>query len=130
MELLRFILIQKTLEDRSKNWGFEIPNDKPKESDLAIILSVIIVSIVGFSLYFFGSNNQSDEGNFFTDLRDKFQDWLEQSKCDALRRELLGLVQQQEDVADRLIDNAKSQYPGNTESWYLEKVIYDLKRDR
>ncbi len=136
MELLRFILIQQTLEDRSRNPVFsknrvsEIPNDKPKENAFGIILSIIIMSMVGFSLYFFGSDKQTDEGNFFTDIRDKFEDWLEQSKCDALRRELLGLVQQQEELADRLIDNAKSEDPGNTEGWYLEKVIYDLKRDR
>ncbi|NEP43777.1 MAG: hypothetical protein F6K35_32950 [Okeania sp. SIO2H7] len=120
MELLRFFLILKSVENK----------DEPKENVFGIILSVIILSMVGISLFFFGSERESDGGNFFTDLRDKFQDWLEQSKCDALRRELLALVQHQQDVADRLIDGAKAEYPGNTERWYLEKVIYDLKRDR
>ena len=118
MELLRFFLILKTVENK----------DKPKENVFGIILSIIIMSMVGISLFFFNSQREDGEGNFFTDLRDKFEDWLEQSKCDGLRRELLTLVQQ--DVADRLIDGAKAEYPGNTERWYLEKVIYDLKRDR
>lgn len=28
------------------------------------------------------------------------------------------------------IDRLKSKYPGRSEKWYLEKVIYDLERDR
>ena len=44
--------------------------------------------------------------------------------------ELLALVNRNQDVADRLLSAAKARYPGHSEAWYLEKVIYDLKRDR
>lgn len=34
------------------------------------------------------------------------------------------------DVAQRLISSAKKANPGKSEQWYLDKVIYDLNRDR
>lgn len=34
------------------------------------------------------------------------------------------------DVAERLISSAKRANPGKSEQWYLDKVIYDLNRDR
>ncbi len=49
-------------------------------------------------------------------------------RCKALRRKLLTLVHR--DVAERLINLAKRQHPGKSQSWYLEKVIYDLQRGR
>jgi len=33
-------------------------------------------------------------------------------------------------VAYRLVNSAKKSNPGKSEQWYLEKVIYDLNRDR
>jgi hypothetical protein len=40
------------------------------------------------------------------------------------------LVQQQQDVANRLIALERVKKPGQPTEWYLEKVIYDLKRGR
>jgi hypothetical protein len=50
------------------------------------------------------------------------------AKNHALRRELMTLVNGQSDVANRLLRHARDRYPGKTEQWYLEKVIYDLRR--
>jgi Zn-dependent protease len=47
-----------------------------------------------------------------------------------LQRRLMILVQQQQDVANRLIALERVKKPGQTTEWYLEKVIYDLKRGR
>ena len=33
------------------------------------------------------------------------------------------------DTAQRLIDLEKIKHPGQPESWYLDKVVYDLKRE-
>jgi tetratricopeptide (TPR) repeat protein len=43
---------------------------------------------------------------------------------------LLSLVGGQWGIAERLIQQAKSEFPGRSEVWYLEKVIADLERDR
>ncbi|MGB3496373.1 MAG: hypothetical protein WBA57_26845 [Elainellaceae cyanobacterium] len=46
-----------------------------------------------------------------------------------LHHELMVLVHGQHDTAERLITSEKRRHPGKPESWYLEKVIYDLTRD-
>ena len=47
-----------------------------------------------------------------------------------LRRRLFALVNGDLDLADRLLNQVRLDNPGRTESWYYEKVIYDLERDR
>jgi tetratricopeptide (TPR) repeat protein len=47
-----------------------------------------------------------------------------------LRQRLLIMVGGYWDMAQRLIDNEKHYHPGMSEEWYLEKVIYNLERDR
>jgi tetratricopeptide (TPR) repeat protein len=51
-------------------------------------------------------------------------------KSNPLRQRLLMLVGGQWALAERLIEQAKYYYPNMDEDWYLEKVIYDLERDR
>ncbi len=51
-------------------------------------------------------------------------------KMKTLRDRLYILVGGYWEVAERLIDNAKMNYPNMPESWYLEKVISDLERDK
>ena len=57
-----------------------------------------------------------------------YQNYREATTRSQLRRELLTLVHGQEDTAQRLIDLEKTKHPGHSESWYLDKVIYDLRR--
>jgi hypothetical protein len=47
-----------------------------------------------------------------------------------LKNKLLELVGGDTNVADRLIEQAKQDYPGMPEMWYRERVIADLERDR
>lgn len=47
-----------------------------------------------------------------------------------LQRKLLRLLHEDQRVADRLITQATFKYPGKSSDWYVEKVIYDLQRDR
>jgi hypothetical protein len=47
-----------------------------------------------------------------------------------LQRKLLRLLHKDARVADRLITQASFKYPGKAPDWYVEKVIYDLERDR
>jgi Zn-dependent protease len=59
-----------------------------------------------------------------------WQRFCEDVECAPLRRKLLNLVQNRWDTAERLIASAKRRNPGKSERWYLEKVIYDIQRDR
>jgi uncharacterized protein HemX len=47
-----------------------------------------------------------------------------------LKRKLLRLLHEDKRAADRLITQASLRYPGKAPDWYVEKVIYDLERDR
>ena len=55
-------------------------------------------------------------------------------KEQALRQQIHRLLQQPPDSANETIErymaNLKERYPGHPEEWYLEKIIYDLERDR
>ncbi|MFM1842011.1 MAG: hypothetical protein RLZZ490_747 [Cyanobacteriota bacterium] len=46
-----------------------------------------------------------------------------------LRRDLIRMAGSAQ-VADRLLNNLRAKYPGETEKWYWEKAIFDLERDR
>ena len=43
---------------------------------------------------------------------------------------LLQAVKGNKALAKRLLEQAKFKYPGKSDRWYAEKVIYDLERDR
>ena len=46
-----------------------------------------------------------------------------------LNQELMTLLQHRSDTAQRLVNLQKVKHPGQSESWYLDKVIFDLKRE-
>lgn len=66
----------------------------------------------------------------FETLVNVVQTYFENQKYLQLRKELISLVRGRQDAADRLIALAKRQNPARSECWYLEKVIWDLKRGR
>lgn len=47
-----------------------------------------------------------------------------------LERQLLGMVSGDSSLATRLVDSARYLNPGKSETWYWEKAIDDLVRDR
>jgi hypothetical protein len=57
-----------------------------------------------------------------------WQQYREVKYCNHLENELFNLLHGQSNTAKRLIDLEKIKHPGQSESWYLDKVIYDLRR--
>lgn len=47
-----------------------------------------------------------------------------------LQRKLLRLLHNDSDTANRLLSQVKMKNPNRSINWYVEKVIYDLERDR
>lgn len=47
----------------------------------------------------------------------------------SVNRELLQATKGDRELAERLLNHARSKYPGQSPQWYLEKVLYDLERD-
>ena len=47
----------------------------------------------------------------------------------SISRELLQATKGDRELAERLLNHARSKYPGKSAHWYLDKVLYDLERD-
>ena len=45
-----------------------------------------------------------------------------------LRRQLTTIVHGEQSTINRLVSHEKVRNPGHNEQWYLEKVLYDLRR--
>ncbi|WP_041619480.1 hypothetical protein [Stanieria cyanosphaera] len=58
-----------------------------------------------------------------------WQQYREAVRRSRLHQELLMLLHGQQDQAQRLINLEKSKNPGHLETWYLNKVIYDLRKE-
>jgi hypothetical protein len=56
-----------------------------------------------------------------------YRNYRETSACSKLRRELLSMVHS-EDTLERLINLEKRNNPGKPDLWYLEKIVYNLRR--
>lgn len=62
--------------------------------------------------------------------------WQDSRKTKGIRRggnidrDLLKALQGDGELAERLLDQARLKHPGKSERWYIEKVIYDINRDR
>ncbi len=49
---------------------------------------------------------------------------------DALINRILVLLNGDKTTLQRLVDSATARHPGKPQKWYLEKIIFDLERDR
>ena len=58
-----------------------------------------------------------------------WQGYRESDRASKLHHELMILLHGQSDTAQRLINLEKIKHPGQSESWYLDKVVYDLRRE-
>lgn len=47
-----------------------------------------------------------------------------------LQHQLIGMLRGDTALAKRLLRQQRQMHPGRSDNWYLEKVIYDLERDR
>ena len=66
-------------------------------------------------------------------ITDAWKGWwqrhTEKERSNRLKRELMKLLHNRSDLAQQSIERQKLEHPGQPESWYLDKVIYDLERE-
>lgn len=55
--------------------------------------------------------------------------WRESQPVDGLDPRLLEATRGNKALARRLLEQAKLKYPGKSDRWYVEKIMYDLGRD-
>ena len=78
------------------------------------IVILIVVAVVTLLLFLRNRGGVGEKGELW-------------NKC----RQLLNLPPAEADkTIERYMENLKSKHPGRSEEWYLEKIIYDLERDR
>jgi|GEM_PF-414932 len=84
---------------------------------IKMLYVIILLIIVGVLVYF----------KFFkTSSPQKKSSWL-RDRC----RSLLNMpVEEADQVIDRLVSKEKERNPGKTEDWYLDKILYDLEKDK
>ena len=84
--------------------------------DLNLIVVIVLAACV--ALYYLRSKGAGSMG------RGKSRSLRQQA-----RRQLKLPPEQADQAIDRQIMRLKERYPGRTEEWYLEKIIYDFERD-
>ena len=77
------------------------------------LIALALVIAAGFLLY-----------GLWRDRNRKPNTWNSQ-----ISRPLLQAVKGDRALAKRLLENVKLRYPGKSNKWYIEKVIYDIERD-
>jgi len=80
-------------------------------------LIIIAVAVILIILYFYLIRNRKGGGKLHAL-------WQE---C---RRKLRLPPKIADETIQRYIDSLKESHPNHTEEWYMEKIIYDLDRDR
>jgi hypothetical protein len=56
--------------------------------------------------------------------------WRDSQNTIGIDRNLLQAVKGDKALAERLLNHTRKKHPGKSEKWYVEKIIYDLKRGR
>lgn len=63
-----------------------------------------------------------------TKLDSWWQQYREAVRCSRLYEKLTLLLHNEQDTVTRLVNIEKCKHPGKLESWYLNKIIYDLTK--
>lgn len=79
-----------------------------------IVLLIAIVAVIYFIVRKIGGTGLSEKAHL-------------RNQCKAL----LNLPPEEADkTLDRLIERQKEKNPGKSEEWYLDKILYDLQKDK
>ncbi len=96
---------------------------------LTFLGTLSLILIFG-TLYYvlFWQFRRQDSDSFVEEI----PNWVEDSADgrNRMKNRLVSLLSGDTAAADRLIDQAKQNYPGMPEDWYWERAIADLERDR
>jgi uncharacterized membrane protein required for colicin V production len=91
-------------------------------------LSLILIFGTLYYVLFWQFRRQDSE-SFVQEI----PNWVEDSTLSSqnrMKNRLVSLLSGDTAAADRLIEQAKQNYPGMPEDWYWERTIADLERDR
>jgi len=81
------------------------------------VLIILLVAIALIILYFYRIRSRKEGGK-------------QRALWQECRRKLRLPQKVADETIERYIQSLKESHPNHTEEWYLEKIIYDLDRDR
>jgi uncharacterized membrane protein required for colicin V production len=99
--------------------------------NLLTFLGTLSLILIFGTLYYvlFWQFRRQDSESFVEEI----PNWVEDStggSQNRMKNRLVSLLSGDTAAADRLIEQAKQNYPGMPEDWYWERAIADLERDR
>lgn len=105
------------------------PDVLEKVGSAGIMLGLAAVGggAIGVALSARNAKHSFKSGSISLDKKDTIH--LDQASRD-LQKKLLRLLHDDRDTADRLLSQVKIKNPSKPINWCVEKVIYDLERDR
>jgi hypothetical protein len=101
--------------------------DSQSGSD-AVLLAIAVSGGVGMAVY--ANRNRGASSRSRNRLRQRPSARGLHQASSHLRRKLLRLLHDDQAAAVRLFNHAQMKYPDRSTNWCVEKIIYDLERDR
>ncbi|OUL22926.1 ABC transporter permease [Nostoc sp. RF31YmG] len=97
--------------------------------NLLTLLGTLSLILIFGTLYYvlFWQLRREQSQSFNSGMSNQTDDFLYESD---LKNRLIARLDGDIDTAERLIAQAKQNYPGMEENWYVEKVIEDWDRDQ
>jgi hypothetical protein len=96
------------------------------------IILGLLIAILGLVFFFYRKNQLSSAKNasrlYRTNSRAKSNSG--KSVPRKTRKQLTAMVGGDQRTVERLLKNLRLKHPGESETWYWEKAIFDLERDR
>jgi hypothetical protein len=96
------------------------------------IIFGLFIAILGLIFFFYRKNQSSSNKNssrfYRTNSRAKTHSG--KSVPRNTRKQLTAMVGGDQRTVERLLKNLRLKHPGESETWYWEKAIFDLERDR
>jgi hypothetical protein len=95
------------------------------------IILGLLIAIVGLVFFLYRKNQSSSKKSsrlYRTTSRTKTHSG--KSVPRKTRKQLTAMVGGDQRTVERLLKNLRLKHPGESETWYWEKAIFDLERDR
>lgn len=103
--------------------------------NLVILACILTVAFLLIYLYLeITKNKKNSKVNLkrFVQIsnKQKSDKFLDRVNCDRLKKRLLLMLNGDRGTYERLLKATQGKYPNKNQSWWLEKIIADLERDK
>lgn len=94
------------------------------------LLPILLAIAILVAIYFWSQRKSRSSNRGISIARPRFGQDSQPQVNARLKQQLVRLLGGNREAAERLVEREKFKNPGRSESWYWEKVLCDLERDR